>query len=59
METIKFKYTYEEDQPSTQNIDIIISCGEGLKVEEVCQSFFTFMTAIGYSEDSIIRCFKD
>lgn len=61
METIRFWYTFEDEEGQfpVQDTDISISCRNGLKVDDVCQTFLTFITAAGYSEDSIIKYFHN
>ncbi len=60
METVRFWYTFEDetgDMP-THDTDMSIRRESGLMVDDVCETFLTFMVAAGYSEESVIKYFK-
>lgn len=64
MERITFKYTGTGDfEDSKDQHDIYFTIEDkderGLRDYEVCEKFFDFMRAIGFSERNILNYFKE
>lgn len=60
METIRFWYTFEDEDGDMPKTDVDISIeGDGLHRDEVCEAFERFLTAAGYSTAGLSEMFEN
>ena len=58
-EKVKFSYHfYDEDSGSLHEVNTA-KVHDAITADELCEMFIDFMKAAGYSEDSVLRYFKD
>lgn len=59
METIRFWYTFEDENKEMADTDIEISVSKvnGIHLQDVCESFVMFLRAAGYSTDGLAKYF--
>ena len=58
METIEFKYGFR-DGNEVKEINVCKKDEDGLHDYDICEMFFDFMRSIGFSEENVIKYFRD
>lgn len=58
METIEMKYTFNADG-DTRKIKVAKYDEDGLHDANVCEMFMDFMQSVGFSEENILKYFRD
>ena len=59
METIEFKYCFKDGNNDCQEVRTIKRDENGLHDYDICEMFEDFMRAVGFSERSIMKYFKE
>lgn len=61
MESIKFWYTFTDEKKEMADLDfdMTVSRENGVKLEDVCETFIKFLEAIGYSPASAGKYFPE
>lgn len=59
METIRFWYTFEDEnkEMADTDVEISVSKADGVHLQDVCDSFVSFLRAVGYSTDGLAKYF--
>lgn len=59
METIRFWYTFEDENKEMADTDVEISVSkvDGIYLQDVCENFVMFLRAVGYSTDGLAKYF--
>lgn len=55
METVRFWYTFEDEDKDISNsdIDIAVSREGGVRRDEICDAFVRFLAVVGFSTEGL------
>lgn len=61
METIRFWYTFDDEDGdmSTSDIEVSLSNEDGVNLGEVCEAFEHFLSAAGFCAENLSEYFTD
>ena len=61
METIRFWYTFDDEDGSmpVSDVEISVSSEDGVNLGDVCEAFAHFIAAAGYSPANLSEYFSD
>jgi len=58
MEKIKMTYIYDDKEDSDMKIEMQTASKAGLNNNEICELFETFMKAVGFDFEQIVKYFN-